>query len=120
MRFVEHATLDLQRFVSLRLQDLVDEPQVFGITGVRSRDQHDAARLVCTQHAGFETGGSDAARIRSEEHTSELQSLMRISYAVLCLKKNTDRPSLSWAATPYDYTTPTPTEQSSQHGAPAN
>src|SRR3546814_2979845 len=27
---------------------------------------------------------------RSEEHTSELQSLMRISYAVLCLKKNTD------------------------------
>src|SRR3546814_17464975 len=28
-----------------------------------------------------------AARIRSEEHTSELQSLMRISYAVFCLKK---------------------------------
>src|SRR3546814_1246537 len=28
-------------------------------------------------------------RKRSEEHTSELQSLMRISYAVLCLKKKT-------------------------------
>src|SRR3546814_3232980 len=27
-------------------------------------------------------------RLRSEEHTSELQSLMRISYAVFCLKKN--------------------------------
>src|SRR3546814_6588470 len=27
--------------------------------------------------------------LRSEEHTSELQSLMRISYAVLCLKNNT-------------------------------
>src|SRR3546814_2438607 len=27
---------------------------------------------------------------RSEEHTSELQSLMRISYAVFCFKKNTD------------------------------
>src|SRR3546814_9380785 len=27
--------------------------------------------------------------LRSEEHTSELQSLMRISYAVFCLKKNT-------------------------------
>src|SRR3546814_5969217 len=27
--------------------------------------------------------------LRSEEHTSELQSLMRKSYAVLCLKKNT-------------------------------
>src|SRR3546814_9926374 len=33
-------------------------------------------------------GGPGAAR-RSEEHTSELQSLMRISYAVFCLKKKT-------------------------------
>src|SRR3546814_9979003 len=31
---------------------------------------------------------ADACRRRSEEHTSELQSLMRISYAVFCLKKN--------------------------------
>src|SRR3546814_9758622 len=30
-----------------------------------------------------------ADKIRSEEHTSELQSLMRISYAVFCLKKKT-------------------------------
>src|SRR3546814_6593596 len=30
------------------------------------------------------------ARPRSEEHTSELQSLMRISYAVFCLKKKTE------------------------------
>src|SRR3546814_6276522 len=30
-----------------------------------------------------------AAGVRSEEHTSELQSLMRISYAVFCLKKKT-------------------------------
>src|SRR3546814_6249272 len=29
--------------------------------------------------------------LRSEEHTSELQSLMRISYAVFCLKKKTTR-----------------------------
>src|SRR3546814_10219837 len=32
-------------------------------------------------------GGEGIARLRSEEHTSELQSLMRISYAVFCLKK---------------------------------
>src|SRR3546814_4743599 len=32
--------------------------------------------------------GVVAERNRSEEHTSELQSLMRISYAVFCLKKN--------------------------------
>src|SRR3546814_8748219 len=31
---------------------------------------------------------------RSEEHTSELQSLMRISYAVFCLKKKTQKTSL--------------------------
>src|SRR3546814_4157810 len=29
--------------------------------------------------------------VRSEEHTSELQSLMRISYAVFCLKKKTQK-----------------------------
>src|SRR3546814_2166102 len=38
------------------------------------------------------TDGLAAAGIRSEEHTSELQSLMRISYAVFCLqKKNTNK-----------------------------
>src|SRR3546814_8004460 len=31
------------------------------------------------------------ARLRSEEHTSELQSLMRISYAVFCLKKKKNK-----------------------------
>src|SRR3546814_3497524 len=31
--------------------------------------------------------GLEDLRLRSEEHTSELQSLMRISYAVFCLKK---------------------------------
>src|SRR3546814_10690815 len=31
--------------------------------------------------------GADRLAVRSEEHTSELQSLMRISYAVFCLKK---------------------------------
>src|SRR3546814_3604594 len=34
-----------------------------------------------------------ARSIRSEEHTSELQSLMRISYAVFCLKKKTKKKS---------------------------
>src|SRR3546814_7612996 len=48
-----------------------------------------------------ELGGNVAGRpalarqpqhLRSEEHTSELQSLMRISYAVFCLKKKTPQP----------------------------
>src|SRR3546814_10829859 len=33
--------------------------------------------------------GAEGPQERSEEHTSELQSLMRISYAVFCLKKKT-------------------------------
>src|SRR3546814_2050981 len=36
----------------------------------------------------FPVGEKVATARRSEEHTSELQSLMRISYAVFCLKKN--------------------------------
>src|SRR3546814_3901774 len=36
---------------------------------------------------------------RSEEHTSELQSLMRISYAVFCLKKKTKPPTYSTETT---------------------
>src|SRR3546814_10863022 len=35
--------------------------------------------------------GADGDRDRSEEHTSELQSLMRNSYAVFCLKKTTNK-----------------------------
>src|SRR3546814_7597466 len=41
--------------------------------------------------------------VRSEEHTSELQSLMRISYAVFCLKKNTSNESRS-AYDKYEHT----------------
>src|SRR3546814_9413004 len=37
---------------------------------------------------------------RSEEHTSELQSLMRISYAVFCLKKNINYDEITKAHTP--------------------
>src|SRR3546814_5986006 len=38
-------------------------------------------------------GGKVIAKLRSEEHTSELQSLMRISYAVFCLKKKKNNKS---------------------------
>src|SRR3546814_10910886 len=42
----------------------------------------------CDPRAPWQKGGvENAIGRRSEEHTSELQSLMRISYAVFCLKK---------------------------------
>src|SRR3546814_9925121 len=47
-------------------------------------------RLWCPLEALFDYDAPDrnlAQNTRSEEHTSELQSLMRISYAVFCLKK---------------------------------
>src|SRR3546814_7538476 len=65
------------------------------------RQEH-AISLTIAQHSlgpwGCNTGnalccrqrhGADA--FRSEEHTSELQSLMRLSYAVFCLKKNKNK-----------------------------
>src|SRR3546814_10618410 len=39
---------------------------------------------------GLGAAGSGSMHFRSEEHTSELQSLMRISYAVFCLQKKKD------------------------------
>src|SRR3546814_2576010 len=52
----------------------------------------DAAELVAPgagrhDRADGTVEHDEAAAVRSEEHTSELQSLMRISYAVFCLKK---------------------------------
>src|SRR3546814_16445486 len=50
----------------------------------------DGLKTGHTEEAGYGLTASavqDGRRLRSEEHTSELQSLMRISYAVFCLKK---------------------------------
>src|SRR3546814_4463044 len=52
-------------------EELVDRRQL-----VSRRQSEDRAQLL-----------ADRVRQRSEEHTSELQSLMRISYALICLKK---------------------------------
>src|SRR3546814_9158148 len=58
------------------------------VEGLRQTDQLEQFRTVLDPlgepHPAFELG----FRWRSEEHTSELQSLMRISYAVFCLKKH--------------------------------
>src|SRR3546814_11116895 len=60
-------------------------------TGAVGRRSHRGGRRAA---AGQEQAADVAGRrgghlARSEEHTSELQSLMRISYAVFCLKKKT-------------------------------
>src|SRR3546814_10740279 len=52
-----------------------------GAAQTRAARAHQSSRLSTF------SGGRPIAARRSEEHTSELQSLMRISYAVFCLKK---------------------------------
>src|SRR3546814_1667068 len=51
------------------------------------RPARQSARRGVPARADVARGGWLPVRARSEEHTSELQSLMRISYAVFCLKK---------------------------------
>src|SRR3546814_8075524 len=56
--------------------------------GVRTGDIAQAGEAAIGTR---EMGNAIVAALRSEEHTSELQSLMRISYAVFCLKKKNRR-----------------------------
>src|SRR3546814_5168734 len=80
-------------FDAARLEDLgVGREQGFGARQVAALDrllilrQRRRRRLIIRgwRRVG---GNRDDQRQRSEEHTSELQSLMRIPYAVFCLKK---------------------------------
>src|SRR3546814_10289295 len=74
------------------------------LTVIRVHLQHAPDALAVALHrvedlgAGGDHAGIDAHEgqradegVRSEEHTSELQSLMRISYAVFCLKKKKNK-----------------------------
>src|SRR3546814_7808468 len=66
-----------------------------GIVAVGLQQGGDASRqAVAPPHRQHEAeGDSDGGTERSEEHTSELQSLMRTSYAVFCLKKKNTPPT---------------------------
>src|SRR3546814_5725566 len=63
------------------------EPDGLSLIGKQNTRVH--LRLHQEQHyqVTLKSGRANVAVARSEEHTSELQSLMRISYAVFCLKK---------------------------------
>src|SRR3546814_10499692 len=56
-----------------------------GVAGTVGAGRGGLAGVACCGTAGRVRAGPSP---RSEEHTSELQSLMRNSYAVFCLKKN--------------------------------
>src|SRR3546814_1609875 len=56
---------------------------------LRTGQHHPALYQYDFDDLTLDANGMFDVLIRSEEHTSELQSLMRISYAVFCLKKKT-------------------------------
>src|SRR3546814_8927188 len=89
---------------SARRRTMKDPPMKFAVDRlIFGPDDVDLARSPLADHFASETYVLGAfnpgmtrlpngnllmmVRVRSEEHTSELQSLMRISYAVFCLKK---------------------------------
>src|SRR3546814_8590611 len=67
----------------------VEDRDLDALCRERARGRRAEARSAAGDDGGY--GGiefhSNVPSLRSEEHTSELQSLMRISYAVFCLKK---------------------------------
>src|SRR3546814_3585249 len=65
--------------------------EAFGVLLRQPVDQVDVDRAESAGAARFDHGAGFLDALRSEEHTSELQSLMRISYAVFCLKKKKTR-----------------------------
>src|SRR3546814_1470421 len=82
----QHRTIGNKRGAQrLRSEPALDKLAFLGRCGGRN------GRVIGNDHAlGREADQrrlGSAVKLRSEEHTSELQSLMRISYAVFCLKK---------------------------------
>src|SRR3546814_9792955 len=85
-------------------QSAVQPPSTTMLVPVTSEDASDARKttapmrsstvprrpsLILSRTERMKSGSSKNGFVRSEEHTSELQSLMRISYAVFFLKKKT-------------------------------
>src|SRR3546814_4217694 len=68
----------------------------------RSQHKNRAKAMALLQARLSEAEREKNASQRSEEHTSELQSLMRISYAVFCLKKKITNQQI-YTCTPNNY-----------------
>src|SRR3546814_5844071 len=82
------------RIKSSALAGTLDDYEVSFESGERMRGRFlvtrlDAGDFNAERSYTLSLESSGPVTVRSEEHTSELQSLMRISYAVFCLKKKT-------------------------------
>src|SRR3546814_5125590 len=77
------ARANLLQSLNWALHDAMDADSSVIVFGEEVADPEGGGIVKVTQGLSSKFGN----RVRSEEHTSELQSLMRISYAVFCLKK---------------------------------
>src|SRR3546814_9859042 len=89
-RLVEADVADAGRLI--KLGDLAREQASDDRTALAADQVEEDLLALCLQFERLVARRLDDVRVerarkRSEEHTSELQSLMRISYAVFCLKK---------------------------------
>src|SRR3546814_10411896 len=84
-----HADAVLARQRAAERERQCEQPRQRGLRahGLRGVVRVEQAVGVQVAVAGVAEGDDRQVELRSEEHTSELQSLMRISYAVFCLKK---------------------------------
>src|SRR3546814_2092635 len=103
------AFAQFDRFVPVRTRFIPDERSISGLcpqgSSALPQGLHCTARRTCVHAPGVLAASKvgkhqciasrlpvelpDSYPLRSEEHTSELQSLMRTSFAVFCLKKKT-------------------------------
>src|SRR3546814_6388674 len=77
---VATAMAEVRQRVGNRIASVIHLAAYYDTTG-EENPKYDAVTVQGTRRL------LDQLKMRSEEHTSELQSLMRISYAVFCLKK---------------------------------
>src|SRR3546814_4159060 len=96
-------TIFMRRWDPVQAMEIIEREKVAMTGGVPTiawqliehpdRAKYDLSSLEAIAYGGAPSAPELVKRIyeefRSEEHTSELQSLMRISYAVFCLKKKT-------------------------------
>src|SRR3546814_8663904 len=83
LRSVTDTARHIGETVAPRLSRFISEAKRVAQNAIRPLNEQKTAMK--------DTHQAERAKLRSEEHTSELQSLMRISYAVFCLKKKKKR-----------------------------
>src|SRR3546814_6203629 len=75
---------------AIRFHHIAAQTEGHGKAAGNLCDRTFAKNILMSRMSAFH-GLEQAIAVRSEEHTSELKSLMRNTYAVFCLKKNTKR-----------------------------